>query len=196
MGFNGLSTIDSVVTSTAQTADRQSAKILAFPTVERDCTPAERTSIVPDQAPDRLKAIKIAGLPGVYAYPQANGTAPLRVRIRDPHRRNPASGAPIRYNIALDLDRSSSLKEIAAKVKEIETKVAQGWNPRGAQVTLRDFFYDEIVPRLNRQSRSPKTDFSRFRSLIEDQLGNLKIGDITTADIRQWRDNLLIGGGR
>lgn len=186
-----------VAAPTPQAPGRPSAVVLEFRRRDPAGLPAGQAGVPSGAKPSRgLKPFKHTDLPGVYAHPLGDGSAPLRLRVRDPRRRNAKSGAPVRHNIALGLDQHSSIKDIAARVAEIERKLAQGWNPRGAQLTLREVFYNDVLPRIRQQSRSPKTALSRFQSLIEPYLGDMAIGDITAADLRRWRDRLLAEGAR
>lgn len=186
--------------SNPQTAGRQSAQILAFPTVEKAGTRAEQPPaigrLVSSPPNDTATPSSLVWIGNVTPRRMKSAPAKLQVRVRDPHRKNPETGQRIRYNLDLGLDITASPKAIAAKVQEIETKIAQGWNPRGAKLNLSEYFYTEVFPHIAKTSRSPKTVLSRFRSLIEPYLGDKKIGEITAADVRRWRDDLLSDGGR
>lgn len=194
MGQNGSSTVDSVVASTTPPAGRRSAQILAFPAVEKAGTRAEyiaSAAVIP-----ATKPTKIPGVPDTYAYRNADGSVKVRTRIRTRDHSHPTSSRIVRHNIDLILGQWASEMVIAAKVHELREMVRRGWNPRGAKMTVREFFYTVVMPRVAQQSRSPKTILSRFKSLIEPYVGDKKIGELTAADIRRWRDELLSDGGR
>lgn len=179
--------------SPTTSSPRKTAQILPFSPVTEVASLAE--CVASTRAPSSQKPVKLTCAPNTYAHLNVDGTFTVRTRIRATDRFNPNSGQRVRYNIELVLEQWISDMEVAAKVYELREKVRRGWNPRGARLTLREYFYTEVMPNIAQTSRSPKTALSRFRSLIEPYLGDKKIGEITAADIRRWRDGLLSEGG-